>query len=132
MMRLGEHKPPVCKPGTILKPGHEIELGFGIVGFAFEYRGRIVIPVLSSTQKGRGYMSRFLESLDPSVFFVAVIMEPFEAMLSRRGWYEVQFEETSGWFHPAALPIDALDPWPWEWPEEYTAFAERLMEAVKK
>lgn len=68
-------------------------LAEGVIGYAMEHEGAIYYPFVDTTEKGKGYLSRFLDSLptDKTIKFPTVISKILRASLMRRS-FKIQFE----------------------------------------
>ena len=64
----------------------ETQLAPGVLGFAYEQDGEILIPLIIAEKKGYGDVGRFLDSLSSRCVITDVINKRLEAMLERRGF----------------------------------------------
>ena len=64
------------------------QLAEGVVGYSIEDGGATCFPVVDSTERGKGHVSRFLDGLpkDRTIKFPTVISPILRGMLTRRGF----------------------------------------------
>jgi hypothetical protein len=83
----------------------------GVIGYTEEHDGALYVPVIYSTEPGRGNVSRYLDSLprDRRVVVPCVISSTLAGMLVRRGFVEewewnAELEEAAPCWVREAIP----------------------------
>lgn len=95
------YEPPTVEEGSPLIPGQESELAPGVVGYAIEQDGRILIPLIIAHEEGSGAVGKFLDSLSERCVITCVTSSRLRGMLTRRDWMVVsescEFGEVDIW-----------------------------------
>ena len=85
--------PSLTKIGTKIDMLNPSFLAEGVFGYAVRHKdGRIYIPDIRTQFPSKGYVSRFLDSLDSSCCIVNVMSGKLRYMLKRKGWI-VEYED---------------------------------------
>ncbi len=105
-------KPKTCKAGTVLD---KLDiLAPHVEGYAIEKNGKIYIPIVfvMPAERGKGHLSRFIDSLDSNCVFPCVVSSTLKSILIRKGWkmtleHSEQFkEDVDVWIHPKAVKVE--------------------------